>query len=116
MNLSKDAARHAQNETSNPKTVDIFAAAFKSHTRIPQTRDPVKQKRYTVPYVRKYSGVFKTSTQRTQETKKGSIRKAMHKVNNLEAMAVIMQDYLTVTQPIAPFLKLHERTKADQTF
>ena len=24
----------------NPKTVDIFAAAFKSNTRIPQTQDP----------------------------------------------------------------------------
>jgi hypothetical protein len=68
MNLSKDAARHAQNETSKPKTVNIFAAAFKSNIRIPQTRGPVKQKRYTVPYVRKYSGIFKTSTQRTQET------------------------------------------------
>lgn len=31
-------------------------------------------------------------------------------------MAVIMQDYLTVTEPIAPFLKLHERTKADAMF
>lgn len=49
----------------NPKTVEIFAAAFKSNTRIPQTRDPAKQKRYTVPYVRKCGGTFKTSVQRT---------------------------------------------------
>ncbi|XTI85921.1 hypothetical protein V2W45_1455374 [Cenococcum geophilum] len=84
----------------NPKTVDIFAAAFKSNTRIPQTWGPAEQKRYTVPY----------------ETKKDSIRKAMHEINNLEAMAVTVQDYPTTTESIAPFLKLYERTKADATF
>jgi hypothetical protein len=100
----------------NPKTVYIFAAAFKSNTRIPQTRDPAKQKRYTVPYVRKCGGIFKTSIQRTQETKKDSIRKAIHEINNPEAMTVIVQDCPTTTESIAPFLKLYERTKADATF
>lgn len=69
-----------------------------------------------MPYVRKCGGIFKTSTQRTQETKKDSIRKAMHEINNIEAMAVIVQDYPTTTESIAPFLKLYERTKADATF
>lgn len=40
----------------------------------------------------------------------------MHEINNLEAMAVTVQDYPTTTESIAPFLKLYERTKADATF
>ena len=99
----------------NLKTVDILAAAFKSNTRIPQTQDPGETEAlYSAlcPQIRWY---LQTSTQRTQETK-DSIRKAMREINNLEAMAVIMQDYPTTIEPIAPFLKLYERTKADATF
>lgn len=65
-----------------------------------------------MPYVREYGGIFKAGTQRTREAK-GSIRKVMHEISNLEAMAAIMQDYPTTTEPITSFLKLYERTRAD---
>lgn len=100
-------------ETSHTQGV---VTAFKNHTRMPQTQDPIEQARNKVPYAPKYDGVFKTNAQRIEEAKKDSIRKAMHRLKNLKAMAVIMQDHPIATGSIAHFSELYECIKADATF